>query len=204
MAEHTASTAHIHPSADISPDAHIGAGAHIWHGVQVRENCHIGEKAIIGRGVYIGPGVKVGKESKIQNYALVYEPADIADGVFIGPNVTLTNDTYPRAINADGTQKTGHDWESVGVTIHYGASIGAGSICVAPATIGQWAMVAAGSVVVKDVTAHALVAGVPAKQIGWVGKNGQKLHKNAHGRWESQTSGEEYEEQGGNLKEYTG
>lgn len=135
----------------------------------------MGANCIIGRGAYVGTGVVMGDNCKVQNYALVYEPARLAEGVFIGPAVVLTNDTYPRAINADGTIKSADDWEPVGVTIERGASIGARATCVAPVTVGAWATVAAGAVVVKDVPAYALVAGVPARQLGWVGEAGQPL-----------------------------
>ncbi|WEK62697.1 MAG: acyltransferase [Candidatus Microbacterium colombiense] len=162
-------------SADVSPEATIGGGSSIWHLAQVRENARLGENCIVGRGAYIGTGVVMGDNCKVQNYALVYEPAKLGDGVFIGPAVVLTNDTYPRAINADGSIKSAHDWEPVGVTIERGAAIGARATCVAPVTIGAWATVAAGAVVVKDVPAHALVAGVPARRIGWVGESGVPL-----------------------------
>ena len=117
----------------------------------------------------------MGDNCKVQNYALVYEPASLEDGVFIGPAVVLTNDHFPRAINEDGSIKSASDWEQVGVTIKRGAAIGARSVCVAPVTIGAWALVAAGSVVTKDVPEYALVAGVPARRIGWVGPAGEKL-----------------------------
>ena len=91
----------------------------------MREDAVLGENCIVGRGAYIGTGVVMGDNCKVQNYALVYEPAHLGDGVFIGPAVVLTNDTYPRAINPDGTLKSAHDWEPVGVTIERGASIGA-------------------------------------------------------------------------------
>ena len=99
----------------------------------------------------------------------------INEGVFIGPDTIFTNDLHPRAINQDRSRKTEEDWNNEGVKVLYGASIGAGAICVAPVKIGKWSMVAAGSVVTKDVLPFSLVAGVPAKQIGWVGKTGFKL-----------------------------
>lgn len=162
-------------SADVSPEATIGEGSSVWHLAQVREGARLGENCVVGRGAYVGTGVQVGNNCKIQNYALVYEPASLADGVFIGPAVVLTNDHFPRAINADGTPKSAHDWEPVGVTIEEGASIGARSVCVAPVTIGAWSLVAAGSTVVKDVPPFALVAGVPARRLGWVGHEGVPL-----------------------------
>src|SRR5665647_1293959 len=152
----------IAPGADVAEGAQIGEGSSIWHLAQVREGVTMGRECIVGRGAYIGTGVHVGDRCKIQNYALVYEPASLADGVFIGPAVVLTNDTYPRAVTPDGALKSAHDWEPVGVTIGEGASIGARAVCVAPVTIGRWSTVAAGAVVTKDVPPFALVAGVPA------------------------------------------
>ncbi|MCI2266964.1 acyltransferase [Sediminivirga luteola] len=184
----------IAESADVSDEAVLGLGTAIWHLAQVRENAHLGENCIVGRGAYIGAGVSVGNNCKIQNYALVYEPAALADGVFIGPAAVLTNDTYPRAINADGSRKSAHDWEPVGVTIERGASIGARATCVAPVTIGAWSTVAAGAVVVKDVPAHALVAGVPARRIGWVGTSGVPLTSEPGRFWVCPATAERYRE----------
>jgi len=153
----------------------VGANTRVWDGAQIREGACIGSECIIGRGAYIGPGVRVGDRCKIQNNVLIYDPAVIGDGVFIGPGAVLTNDRLPRAITPAGKLKGADDWDPVGVTIETGASIGAGAVCVAPVRIGAWAMVAAGSVVVRDVLDHALVAGNPARQIGWVGRDGQRM-----------------------------
>lgn len=191
-------------SADVSAEASLGDGTSIWHLAQVRENAQLGENCIVGRGAYIGTGVIMGDNCKVQNYALVYEPARLGDGVFIGPAVVLTNDTYPRAINADGTIKSVHDWEPVGVTIERGAAIGARSTCVAPVTIGAWATVAAGAVVVKDVPAYALVAGVPARRIGWVGESGVPLAAGDDDMtWVCPSTGTRYIETDGTLSKET-
>lgn len=187
-------------SADVSQDATIGDGSSIWHLAQVREQATLGSDCVIGRGAYIGTGVVLGDNCKVQNYALVYEPAVLEDGVFIGPAVVLTNDTYPRAINPDGSLKSAHDWEPVGVTIRRGAAIGARAVCVAPVTIGAWATVAAGAVVTKDVPDFALMAGVPARRIGWVGKAGVRLVETDSG-WQCPVSSALYEEVDGVLRE---
>jgi len=190
-------------SADVHVDASIGARCAVWDLAQVREGATVGAECVIGRGAYIGPGVRVGARVKIQNHALVYEPAILEDGVFVGPAAVLTNDTHPRAVNADGTPKGVSDWLRVGVTVRRGASLGARCVCVAPVTIGRWAMVAAGAVVTADVRDHALVVGVPARQIGWVGTAGWRLDLVDDRRWVCPRTGETYVELGGTLSRET-
>jgi acetyltransferase-like isoleucine patch superfamily enzyme len=182
----------IEGSADVSPNAEIGSGSQVWHLAQVREGARLGVECVIGRGAYIGTGVRLGDRCKVQNYALVYDPASLADGVFVGPAAVLTNDQYPRAMNPDGTAKSADDWTAVGVTVDTGASIGARAVCVAPVRIGAWSMVAAGAVVTRDVPPHALVAGVPARQIGWVGSAGARLQE-GEGRLHCPVTGQVYE-----------
>jgi acetyltransferase-like isoleucine patch superfamily enzyme len=195
-------TTFIHESADIGDRVTTGNNAKIWHYAQVREDAVLGEGCVIGRGAYIGTGVTLGKNCKVQNYALVYEPAVVEDGVFIGPAAVLTNDQFPRSVAPDMSLKGGDDWVAVGVTIREGASIGARAVCVAPVTIGRWATVGAGAVVTKNVPDFALVLGVPARQVGWVGKQGQPLKEVGGGIFECPVDHSQYRLIGSdNLKE---
>ncbi|WP_025159086.1 acyltransferase [Leifsonia aquatica] len=186
-------------SADVDPRAAIGPRTRVWHLAQVREDATVGADCILGRGSYVGPGVTIGDNCKLQNHALVYEPAVLEDGVFVGPAVVFTNDVFPRAVNPDGTLKSADDWHAVGVTARAGASIGARAVCIAPVTIGRWALVAAGSVVRSDVPDYALVAGVPARRIGWVGEAGFPLRDEGDGRWVCPETGRAYRESDGVL-----
>jgi UDP-2-acetamido-3-amino-2,3-dideoxy-glucuronate N-acetyltransferase len=158
----------VHPTAEVSDTATIGDGASIWHQAQVRENAVIGPGCIIGKGAYIDAGVQIGANCKIQNYSCVYDGATLEDGVFVGPEVVFTNDRYPRAINPDGTLKGTDDWVVGETLVKHGAAIGSRSVIVTGVTIGRWALVAAGSVVPKDVPDHALIGGTPARPMGWV------------------------------------
>lgn len=194
-------TARVQASADVAASAQLGEGVAIWHLAQVREDAVLGAGCIIGRGAYIGSGVHLGAHCKVQNYALVYEPALLEDGVFVGPAVVFTNDHRPRSVAPDGSLKRGDDWEHVGVTCREGASVGARAVCVAPVTIGRWAMVGAGAVVIDDVPDFALVVGNPARQIGWVGRAGERLRNDGGGLWTCPATGAQYREDEGVLSE---
>jgi UDP-2-acetamido-3-amino-2,3-dideoxy-glucuronate N-acetyltransferase len=181
-------------TADVDASAVIGAGTRIWHLAQVREDAKLGTGCIVGRGAYVGPGVVIGNNVKLQNYALVYEPAQLEDGVFIGPAVVLTNDMYPRSVDVGGKLKRADDWHAQGVLVREGASIGARAVVVPACVIGRYALVAAGAVVTRDVPDFALVAGVPARRIGWVGRAGERLSDVGDGSWRCPRTGERYRE----------
>ncbi|WP_141208065.1 acyltransferase [Streptomyces griseorubiginosus] len=193
----------VRPTAQVDQSATIGAGTTIWDLAQIREDAMLGSGCVVGRGAYVGPGVRIGDNVKLQNHALVYEPAVLGDGVFVGPAAVLTNDRFPRSVHPEGGLKRGGDWEAVAVEVGEGASLGARSVCVAPVRIGRWALVAAGAVVTADVPDFALVAGVPARRIGWVGRAGVRLVRRdgEPDRWECPESGALYDERGGRLIE---
>ncbi len=191
-------SATIKDTAQVADSAILGDGTTVWELAQVRENARLGAGCIIGRGAYVGSGVVIGDNCKLQNYALVYEPATLGNGVFVGPAAVLTNDQYPRSVDPEGRLKRGADWVPVGVEVGEGASLGARSVCVAPVKIGPWSLVAAGAVVTRDVPAYALVVGVPAKRIGWVGKAGVRLVDDG-GTWRCPQTGEVYDEKDGAL-----
>ncbi len=182
----------ISERALVDPTSEIGQNVTIWHESQIREHAVIGSGTTIGRCVYVGPGVNIGKNCKIQNNSLIFEPAELGDGVFIGPGTVFTNDLYPRAVNADYSIKSVLDWNPVGVKILSGASVGANVTCIAPITIGTWAMIAAGSVVTNDVRNFALVAGNPARFLSWVGRLGFPLTKESNEKFFCPQSGEKY------------
>ena len=189
---------HISYTADVDERSSIDARTSVWHLAQIRENAVIGSDCIIGRGAYVGPSVVIGNNVKIQNYALVYDPAEIADGVFIGPAAVLTNDVYPRSVDTEGQLKDSKDWKPLGVQVREGASIGARAVVLAGTEIGAWSLVGAGSVVIRDVPDYALVAGNPARQIGWVGRAGVRL-VDEEGIWVCPSSREQYSERNGKL-----
>jgi UDP-2-acetamido-3-amino-2,3-dideoxy-glucuronate N-acetyltransferase len=197
QSRHDARVTHtIKPTAQVHESAELGAGTTVWELAQIREGARLGEGCVVGRGAYVGSGVQIGNNVKLQNYALVYEPAELGDGVFVGPAVVLTNDHNPRSVDPDGHLLRGGDWHAVGVQVAEGASLGARCVCVAPVRIGRWSMVAAGAVVTRDVADFALVVGVPARRIGWVGRSGVRLveRDGVLGEWVCPQTGAVYRE----------
>ena len=155
----------IHPTAQVSERAHLGPGTKVWINVQIREDARIGAGCILSKDVYIDHAVTLGDRCKIQNGVSVYAGVEIEDDVFVGPNACFTNDKVPRAFNAQ--------WQISPTRVKRGASIGANATVVCGVTIGEFAMVAAGSVVTKDVPDYTLVMGVPARPICLIDELGQ-------------------------------
>lgn len=158
---------YIHPSANVSDKALIGEGTKVWINVQIRENARIGAGCILSKDVYVDHAVRIGDRCKIQNSVSVYNGVSIGDDVFVGPNVAFTNDRVPRAFNTD--------WRITETRVGTGASLGANSTIVCGITIGEYAMVAAGSVVTKDVPPYTLVIGNPARPVGKIDKMGNRI-----------------------------
>lgn len=165
----------IHATAEVSPDAVIGPGSSVWNQAQVRERARIGARCVIGKNAYVDVDVAIGDDVKVQNNVSLFHGVTVEDGVFIGPHVCFTNDRMPRAINPDGSLKTDVDWEVSRTHVRRGAAVGANSTILPGISIGRWAMVAAGSVVTRDVADHELVAGNPARRLGSACACGQPL-----------------------------
>ena len=158
----------VHETAEVSPKANLGGNVKIWNLVQVRENSNIGENTILSKNVYVDFDVSIGANVKIQNNVSVYHGVTIEDDVFVGPSAIFTNDFRPRAVNPD--------WQITPTLVKKGASIGAGATLVCGIEIGEYAMIGSGSVVNKSIPNNALVVGNPAKVVGFVYKNGERLH----------------------------
>jgi acetyltransferase-like isoleucine patch superfamily enzyme len=175
----------VHPSSDVSPKAAIGENTKIWQQCQVREAVVLGRNCILSKGVYIDAGVQIGNNVKIQNGISIYHGVTLEDGVFCGPHCVFTNDKQPRSINADGSLKGADDWVVSETLIKTGASIGAHATIVCGVTVGQWAMIGAGSVVTRDVPDYGLVYGNPARLHGFVCPCGEKLEGSSENKKDS-------------------
>lgn len=153
-------TERVHDTAIVESGAEIGSGTCIWHHAHVRAGAFIGENCVVGKNVYVDANVRIGNGCKLQNNVSMYDGLTIGDDVFVGPSATFTNDLVPRAFNSH--------WTITPTTVERGASIGANATIVCGVTLGQYCMVAAGATVTRDVLPYELVAGTPARRLGWV------------------------------------
>ena len=152
----------IHELAVVDDGAKIGKGTRIWHFAHVRGTATIGENCIISKGVYVDADVVIGNNVKIQNGVSVYHGVTVEDDVFLGPHMVSTNDMYPRAVS--------EDWETAKTLVKKGASVGANAVIICNTVLGDYCMVGSGSVVTRDVPAHGLVVGNPARLVNFVCK----------------------------------
>ncbi|MBL8487338.1 MAG: N-acetyltransferase [Rhodocyclaceae bacterium] len=159
----------VHDTAIVSPQASIGPGTKVWVNVQIREGARIGRNCIVSKDVYVDHHVSIGDNCKVQNGVSIYHGVTVGDDVFIGPNASFTNDRVPRAFNKD--------WKITPTTVGRGASIGANATIVCGVALGEFCMVAAGSVVTADVPPHGLVMGNPARLVDYVTVSGRRLHR---------------------------
>jgi UDP-2-acetamido-3-amino-2,3-dideoxy-glucuronate N-acetyltransferase len=160
----------IHESSYVDSNVTIGGGTKIWHFSHILMNCEIGQDSTLGQNVVVGPNVVIGSRVKIQNNVSVYEGVTLEDGVFCGPSCVFTNVNNPRSeiLRKDEYRKT---------VVRRGASIGANATIICGHDLGEYCFIAAGAVVTKEVPAYALMAGAPARRIGWMSKAGGRLDK---------------------------
>lgn len=182
-----------HPTAVIDKNCIIGDGTKIWHFSHIMSGCVIGEQCNIGQNVVISPKVELGRNVKIQNNVSVYTGVICEDDVFLGPSMVFTNVVNPRShVNRKN--------EYASTLVRKGASIGANATVVCGNEIGEYALVGAGAVITKNVKPYALVVGNPARQTGWVSRNGHKLTFNDEGVAVCPETGEKYKLKEGLVK----
>ena len=162
-------TPYVHESSYVDENVILGEGTKVWHFCHIQSHTTIGNHCSLGQNVNIGSHVTIGNHVKIQNNVSVYQGVTLEDYVFCGPSMVFTNDLTPRSKYPKGSQNF------VKTLVQTGASIGANATIVCGVSLGRWSMIAAGAVVTKDVKPYALMAGVPARQIGWVCECGEKL-----------------------------
>ena len=185
----------IHPTAIIDPGAQIGAGSRVWHWVHICSDAVIGERCSFGQNVFVGNDVRIGNNVKVQNNVSVYDAVTLEDDVFCGPSMVFTNVYNPRSAV---TRKE----EYRRTLVKQGATMGANATIVCGSTVGRYAFVGAGAVVQKDVPDFALVVGVPARQIGWMSRFGERLELPLQGNGEAVCphTGDRYVLQEGQVK----
>lgn len=188
-----------HDSAIVDDGAEIGDGSRIWHFVHVCAGARVGRGVVLGHNVYVGGGAVIGDSCKIQNNVSVYDGVVLEEGVFVGPSAVFTNVINPRA-----TVERKDEYRPT--LVREGASLGANCTIVCGVTVGRFAFVAAGAVVTRDVADHALVAGVPARPIGWMSRHGERLDLPLDGEGEAAcpATGELYRLEGGRVRAVAG
>ncbi len=185
----------VHPSSFVDEPCNIGEGVKIWHFSHIMANCTIGNGCNIGQNVVISTNVVLGNNVKVQNNVSIYEGVECEDDVFLGPSMVFTNVINPRSAV---TRK--HEYRKT--VVRKGASIGANATIVCGNNIGEYALIGAGSVVTKTVPPYALMVGNPARQIGWVSENGQRLHFNTNGLAVCPEAGTTYELNNGSVNRH--
>jgi UDP-2-acetamido-3-amino-2,3-dideoxy-glucuronate N-acetyltransferase len=163
----------VHPTAVVDEGAEIGAGTKVWHFAHVCSGAKIGRKCVLGQNVMIDRGVSIGSNVKIQNNVAVYTGVTVADHCFLGPSCVFTNVTTPRS----AFPRTDPAVDYVKTVLELGASVGANATIRCGVTLGQWCLIGSGAVVTKDVLPHAVMSGVPARQLGWACLCGDMLEK---------------------------
>jgi len=186
--------AYVHPSAFVDEGAKLGEGTKVWHFCHVYPKAELGKHVILGQNVMVANGVKVGDYCKIQNNVSLYEGVVLEDYVFCGPSMVFTNVTTPRCLFP---RNTSSDYATT--LIKRGASIGANATIVCGITLHECAFVAAGAVVTKDVPPYAMVAGVPARIMGYMCERGERLAFDANGEAVT-TYGQKYEMKNGTVR----
>ncbi len=168
-------TAFVHETATVEAGAALGPGTRVWHGAQVRRGARLGARCIVGKGVFVDFDVAIGDDSKLQNYACVYHGVTLGRGVFVGPHAVFTNDLRPRATDPAFQPLRDGDWTVLETTVGDGAAVGANATILPGIAIGTWAMIGAGAVVTRAVAPYALVAGSPARALGFVCRCGERV-----------------------------